>query len=244
MPVMKKLKQDIARMESGTVFSYNDLKFSESQKGALAKALSRLTQEGVIQRLSKGKYYKPRKTRFGDLPPAENQIIDKCLTREGKTRIGYESGINIYRKLGLTNQISNEIIIATSKLGKSSFYFNNIRIRFIRQKNTITDKNIYYLQLLDALKEIKKIQDSDLNQSLRILKTKLQELDPNERKRMISLAKRYNPATRALFGALLESIGESPDALLPLRRSLNSLTRFILKLDPQILPNKALWQIA
>lgn len=244
MPVMKKLKQNISKMESGTVFSYDDLKFSESQKVALAKALSRLTQEGTIQRLSKGKYYKPRKTRFGDLPPAEDQIIDKCLTREGKTRIGYESGINIYRKLGLTNQISNEIIIATSKRGKSSAYFNNIRIRFIQQKNTITDNNVYYLQLLDAIKEIKKIQDSDLNQSLKVIKVKLQELDPNERKRMVSLAKKYNPATRALFGALLESIGESPGTLLPLRRSLNSLTRFTLKLDPQILPNKALWQIA
>jgi len=245
MTVMKKLKDKVNKMENGEIFSYEDLDFSKSQKEALAKGLSRLVQEGMIKRLSKGKYYKPRMSRFGELPPAEGSIIEKCLLKEGNKRIGYESGVNFYRKLGLTDQVSNEIVISTNKPKKETgSLMRNINVRFVKQNNRITFKNIYYLQFLDALRDLKKIPGSDTNQSLQILKSKLQLLDEKERKTIVALAKNYNPSTRALLGAILEDIGEHAGLLKALKDSLNPLTRFKINLDPRILPNKDNWRIA
>jgi len=49
---------------------------------AYFKALSRLVQSGKLVRLEKGKYYKPKTTRFGPIRPSESEII-KALTQKG-----------------------------------------------------------------------------------------------------------------------------------------------------------------
>ena len=118
---------------------------------------------GKIVRLSKGQFYKPEKSEFGLLQPPEYQIVKDLLEEKNKI-VGYITGISIYNKLGLTTQVSNTIQIGTN-IKRKPKKRGKYNIRFIRQKNTITKENTYFLQLLDAVRFINRIPDADVNQS-------------------------------------------------------------------------------
>ena len=46
---------------------------------ALAKALNRLVLQGELQKIAKGKYYIPKKTIFGNLKPADSELVKDFL---------------------------------------------------------------------------------------------------------------------------------------------------------------------
>jgi hypothetical protein len=129
---------------------------------------------GVIQRLSKGRFYKPKQTIFGKLKPSQEEVVKDLLEKDGKI-IGYLTGISIFGQLGLTTQISNIIEIGVK--GKK----NNTRrgmysIRFVQQANLITRNNIPLLQLLDSIKSIKRIPDSTPDSSYNRIKAIVKSL--------------------------------------------------------------------
>ncbi len=63
----------IDRLPKGYVFSYNDFTTEVNQKEAVIKALNRMVVSGKIAKLSKGKYYKPENTPFGNLNPSRHK---------------------------------------------------------------------------------------------------------------------------------------------------------------------------
>ena len=105
------VKNSIDNFQPGQVFDYTLFPVRSDAFMALAKSLSRMTKEGQIVRLSRGKYYKPQKSVFGDLKPDENQLIHS-LTQVGDKTIGYVTGLAAFNALGLTSQVSNTLIIA------------------------------------------------------------------------------------------------------------------------------------
>ena len=88
----------------------------------------------------------------------------KDLLEEKNKIVGYMTGLSIYNKLGLTTQVSNTIQIGTN-IERKPRKRGKYNIRFLRQKNTITKKNTYMLQVLDAVRFIKRIPDADINES-------------------------------------------------------------------------------
>ena len=66
----KSIKNKIASFEMGKVFRLEDLGLSRAEQNAAVVALGRLVQEGEIERLSPGNYYKPKRTRFGVVGPS------------------------------------------------------------------------------------------------------------------------------------------------------------------------------
>jgi hypothetical protein len=230
----------IDRFKSGYVFTYNDFFISVDKVNALKKALSRLVASGKIVRLSKGKYYKPKEGIIGDLMPDEYQIVKDLLEDEGKL-IGYLSGFSAFNKLGLTTQVSNTIQIGTN-IDKKSIKRGKYTIRFIRQRNTINKDTIFILQILDSIRFIKRIPDANINTSCERLKNIIQDLSDSDLDYMLKLAIKYNPATRALTGAILELIkGEAYVALL--YKTLRITTTFDLNISEETLKNKDKWQI-
>lgn len=65
------------------------------KKEAVFKALNRMVKAGKISKLSKGKYYKPEKTPFGEWQPDQEQVVKDLLEDDGKL-IGYLTGYSIY----------------------------------------------------------------------------------------------------------------------------------------------------
>lgn len=230
----------INRFKSGFVFTYNDFNIPVDKTEALKKALSRMVASGKITRLSKGQFYKPEVTKYGTLRPLEYQVV-KDLLEDANKIIGYLTGVSAYNKLGLTTQISNTIQIGTN-IDRKPRKRGKFNIRFIRQKNTITRDNIYLLQILDSIRFIKRIPDSNINSSVILIKEIIQNLSNEEQKLLVKLALKYNPGTKAITGAILEQINSIDDAL-TLYNSIKPVTEFKLNLSEDILKNKKKWRI-
>ncbi|MFP4664989.1 MAG: DUF6088 family protein [Bacteroidales bacterium] len=213
----------INRLPKGYVFTYGDFTPEVKSKEAIIKALNRLAKKGKITKLSKGRYYKPEQSPFGELPPPQQQVV-KDLLVSGDKITGYLTGYSIYNQLGLTTQVSSTIQIGRNEVRpplKRGIY----TIKFIKQKNTITEKNIPLLQILDSIRTIKKIPDTSIADACRQIAKLVKERSTEDVISMIRLSKKYPPATRALLGGILDYIGENPDRE-TLINSLNPITTY------------------
>ena len=65
----------INRFQDGYVFTYTDLDISADKSNTIIKALNRMIESGKLRKLSKGRYYKPKITEFGELYPDMYQVV-------------------------------------------------------------------------------------------------------------------------------------------------------------------------
>jgi hypothetical protein len=240
MKTTEYIASTIDRLPNGYVFTYSDFITAVSQKEAVIKALNRMVASGKIAKLSKGKYYKPENTPFGNLPPNQAQVVKDLLEENGKIT-GYLTGYSIYNQLGLTTQVSNTIQIGKNQI-RPNFKREYYTISFIKQKNTITKENIPLLQILDTIRYIKKIPDSSIKSASNRILTILKKISENDKNTMVRLALKYPPASRALLGALLEQLQQSKIAG-PLLKSLNPITKYKLPGASKVLSTTEKWNI-
>lgn len=233
--VSKSIKKKISDFEMGKVFRLEDLGLPHSAYDAAVVALGRLVQSGEIERLSPGVYYKPKQTRFGVVGPSMEERF-RDLLYEGDAPIGYFTGFYVFNLFGLTTQQSSTLEIGTN-FPKRNTKRGIYDIRFVLQKNPISQDNIEMLRLLDCLKWIKKIPDTTIDKSYTLLEKKVNKYAKEERKQLVELSLKYTPLTRALLGSML------PDELLAmtLHRTLNPLTRFRIGLSPTLASSQ--WNI-
>lgn len=231
----------INRLPKGYVFTYSDFIRNVNQTEAVIKSLNRLSSSGKIVKLSKGKYYKPEDSFFGKLQPSQSQIVKDLLEKNDKM-VGYLTGYSIYNQLGLTTQVSNLIQIGKNEI-RPSFTRKNYKISFIRQKNIITKENISLLQLLDAIRTIKKIPDSNIENSCQRFLAIIKKFSDKEINQLVRLALKYPPCTRALLGALIEELQKN-QAAKPLFKSLNPITKYKLLGAATILSTTKKWNIS
>ena len=87
------------------------------------------------------------------------------------------------------------------------------------------------MQILDAIKNINKIPDSTVASSFNRLKSIIISLSETEVNTIVRLCLKYPPSTRALLGALLESIhmGNNIKLIITLQSSLNPITKYEYK---------------
>jgi len=240
MKIAEYITNSIDRLPKGYVFTYEDFMGEVKKKEAVIKALNRMVASGKISKLSKGKYYKPEKTNFGELTPPQYQIVKDLLENDGKI-IGYLTGFSIYNQLGLTTQVSNLIQIGRNEV-RPAVIRERYTISFIRQRNTITKENIPLLQLLDAIRYIKKIPDSALSTVCNRLLILVDKLSESEEKTIVRLSQKYPPATRALLGAILDQLDRSSN-LNTLQNILNPITQYKLKGVTKVLKTAENWNI-
>jgi len=229
----------IDRFPKGFVFTYADFNSEVSQKQALIKALNRMVISGKIAKLSKGKYYKPETTPFGDLLPNQKQVVKDLLEEKGKIN-GYPTGYSIYNELGLTTQVSNTIQIGKNEI-RPSFKRDRYTIDFIKQKNNITKDNIPLLQILDAIRNIKKIPDTTITNSCIRFIAILRQLKEKDLLLIMRLAHKYPPATRALLGAMLDELKSTKTETL--FNTLNPITKYKLAGAFSVLSTAEKWNI-
>lgn len=229
----------IDRFPKGFVFTYSDFNREVSQKQALIKALNRMVLSGKIAKLSKGKYYKPETTPFGDLLPNQKQVVKDLLEEKGKIN-GYLTGYSIYNQLGLTTQVSNTIQIGKNEI-RRSFKRDRYTIDFIKQKNNITKDNVPLLQILDAIRYVKKIPDTNTTNSCIRFIDILRQLKEKDFLLIMRLAIKYPPATRALLGAILDELKSTKTETL--YNSLNPITKYKLAGAFSVLSAAEKWNI-
>ncbi len=240
MKVSDYIAATLDRLPKGYVFTYADFITDVNKKEAVIKALNRMVLSGKIAKLSKGKYYKPENTPFGNLQPKQAQVVKDLLEDNGRIT-GYLTGYSIYNQLGLTTQVSNTIQIGKNEI-RPSFKRERYTISFIKQKNTITKENIPLLQILDAIRYIKKIPDATIELSCRRLLAIIGNLPEKDKITLVRLALKYPPVTRALLGTMLDQLKQT-DLTQPLQKSLNPITKYKLPGVTKILLSAEKWNM-
>jgi hypothetical protein len=231
----------INQLPTDLVFSYTDLDITGGKENTIVKNLNRLTAAGVISKLSKGKYYKPRQTQFGALKPSPYQIAKDFIEKESKL-IGYLTGNSAFNELGLTTQISNALQIGTNKYRrtvKREIY----TISFVVQPNRITKDNIELLRILDAVRFIKAIPGTTPDEACIRLIEIFRELTPDKKMKLTNLALQYTNSVRALSGAILEMVDAEQALFNKLQKSLNGVTDYKIPVSENILPTKTKWRL-
>jgi len=115
--------------------------------------LNRLNKENVIKTAYKGIYYIPKTNIFGEVPLANNKIIQyKYLIDKFGNVKGYITGANLFNKVGLTTQVPNIIDIVTNECKNNNKYENkNLNVIIRKPKIEINNDNYKYLQLIDLI---------------------------------------------------------------------------------------------
>ncbi len=236
MSIAQITRNFIDSIENGKLFMYEDI--PSDNKLGIAIELSRLFRKGVIKKVAKGKYYKPRMTLFGEMGPSSDEKIRSFLEASDND---YVTGISNFNQLGLTTQVPNIITIASNQSSRK-VKMQNLTIKFVRKRCIAAQKDIKLLQLLDALNGIKKIPDVSIDNALIMLQIMIKKLEKKEQQILAILALNYPPCTKALVGAILKNLGLWEEAY-KLKSTLNLITSYKINISKDVLPNKEEWRI-
>jgi uncharacterized protein DUF6088 len=240
MKVAQKIEKEISKIKEGTTFKYQQLSIESSEYSAATKAIERFIEKGIIKRVSTGVFYKPKQTIFGELKPNEEELLKPYLFQNNK-RVAYITGTSLYNRMGLTTQISKNIKIA-SRDKRITISVGSIKGTPVKSYVDVTEKNFYLLEILDALKDFKKIPDLDKGSAIKIISNRLNELNTNEIKQLIKCVLSYPPRVIGFLGALLEKI-DSLIELTILKRSLNPLSEYNYGINKSLLSTAPNWNI-
>jgi len=223
------------RIEQGgeRVWRLND--FQGLPFSGVARALSRLAHLGVVERLSKGVYYRPRQTTLGKSLP--NPAAIQKLASQRKNI--FPSGIGAANLLGFSTQTARRGEVATSALSLPRKLLGADTLIHTRRPEawaTLSDEDA---ALLDFLRRAGRTSELSPEKTIRRTMTLLSE--KGRFQRLAKVAPSEPPRARALLGALGEEIGVKPALLAALRDSLNPLSRFDFGAFSG-LPNAARWQ--
>lgn len=107
----KEILQQIERIDAGRIFTLRDLSFPNDKLANVAVLLSEQSKKGVLVRIEKGAYFRPRQSALGlgTLPVYQDEQL-RYITQKLD---GYITGAYIYNKMGLTEQVATTITIAT-----------------------------------------------------------------------------------------------------------------------------------
>jgi len=240
MTLASQIQAQINKLPEGKSFGYADLAIDKKDYQTAAKVLERIQAKGIIKKISKGVFYKPEQTVFGELKPDYNEQLRPYLFENGK-RIAYITGAYLYNQLNLTTQMAFRIKIAS----RSKRIFINrgaVKADAVKSYTDVTESNYELLGFLDAFKDIKKIPDCSPRQAVKILSSRIKNLSEKQIENLTKYALLYPPRVKALVGAILENNGSNTD-ISKLKVSLNPLTKFDIGLKEIDLPTIKNWNI-
>lgn len=187
---------------------------------AVAQALSRLTRQGVLERLSKGTYYRSRQTTFGKSLPNPAAIQELASRRKNI----FPSGIAAARLLGFTTQAARRGEVSTSALSLPRKLIGADTVIHTRRPEAWAGLSDTDAALLDFLRRGGRTSELSPEETVRKTLALFSEKDRFER--LLKVADSEPPRVRALLGAIAEEIGKNSAARAHLRASLNPLSRF------------------
>ena len=150
--------------------------------------INQLLSIGMLKKLARGLYYAPRHSRFGPLPPSDEQVVKEFLRDTDFLILSPSS----YNTVGLgTTQLYNITLVynhkryGVFKLGNRQFHFR-VKPRFPKKLTP----EFLYVDLLNNLDELAEDRDAVLSQA----RTKLLAFNPTQLQKALD---RYgNMATR------------------------------------------------
>ncbi|MGE1062821.1 hypothetical protein NXG27_09395 [Megasphaera paucivorans] len=192
-------------------------KFSSVSTANILKILERACLNKKIVRISKGMYYKPRKTRFGVLPISESEIVDFFVGVNNQ--YGIQSGYYLFNKYNLTTQVAKKHIIYSNVSIRDKGKINNtVIIKLPLQYHLSMAETFEFIEILDQYQHIEDLNSQSFLQYCEYAVKKF-----NERQfYKICQFKKYKKKTVAFLKTILDSYHVPND----LGRYLNSTSRY------------------
>jgi hypothetical protein len=209
--------------------------FRGASFGAVAQALSRLTRNGDLVRLSKGVYYRPRTTTFGRSRPSPAALRRLAENQ----RPLFPAGVPAANLLGFSTQTSARGEVATSDSSLPRKLVGDDTVVHTRRPATWARLAHADAALLDFLR--RGATTSELAPEETIRRTLRLLAEPGRFERLLRVAQTEPPRVRAILGAVGEELGKAQAVLGRLRGSLNPLSRFDFGLLSG-LPSARRWQ--
>lgn len=75
MIIADKVKETITNTKEGVILTIADFQVEPQYQQVLVMSLSRKVRTGELKKISKGKYYKPKNSISGTLPPSFDEVI-------------------------------------------------------------------------------------------------------------------------------------------------------------------------
>lgn len=126
---------------------------ADMSEAAFYKTLERFCRDGSLAHLAKGLYYKPRKSKFGNVPIREQDIVAYYVENEGGLVVGYR----LYNKKGLTTQVSKQIEVFSNRLPGQRKTIQNVVVKNI--PCDLNKKRTAVIEVLEILQNYSKIED-------------------------------------------------------------------------------------
>ena len=210
----------LSKIEAGGERVWRLADFGNMPIMAVAQALSRLSRQGIIQRIGKGLYYKARQTVFGESKP--NTSLLRSLSIQGKGV--FPAGSAAANFLGFSTQNAAKIEVATNGLSLPRLLIGKEAIVHTRRPDSWKEFSCKDAAILDFLRQ--RGEFSELSPGETVSKLLGYFREPGQLERLLRAALSEPPRVRAMLGAIGQELGCSASQLFSLRESLNPLSRF------------------
>jgi len=152
MSVIKQIESILKKRKPGEILFISDF-LETSDYDTVRKSLQRLTEKGLLIRLSKGIYYYPKNDKLlGLIYPSAEQIANAIAKRD-KARIIPTGAYAMYR-LGLTTQVPMNVVYLTDgsarkvQIGKQKIVFKKTSPKNLSAKNQLSNLIIQGLRAI------------------------------------------------------------------------------------------------
>ena len=164
------IEQKISRFKPGQIFSPSDFKELGSST-AIRKALSRLVEQGHVERMGQGIHVLPKNDKvFGKLLPSMEQLAE-ALAKKDHVKIK-PSGQYALNKVGLSTQVPMRLVFLTSgnskriQIGKNAIIFKSSTAKKLSMKGDITSLLFLGLEELN----LQKLSQTQMDRILELIK--------------------------------------------------------------------------
>ena len=117
------------------------------------KTMERLVKSGKLVHLTKGLYYRPKRTRFGNVPISEEEISRHYLSNGEGLLVGYR----MYNREGITTQVGKQVEIFSNSIMEEKKHIQNVSVRKISAE--LNEKTIPIIEILEILQNYRRIED-------------------------------------------------------------------------------------
>lgn len=120
---------------------------------AYAKNIERAVNKGLLSKVAKGVYCRPRNTRYGTVMPSEQEILREYIGENKGIIVGYY----LYNEINISTQIAKTIEVFSNAINGCTRTINNIVIS--RRNLEFTKEVSATIKMFEVLKNFSEIQD-------------------------------------------------------------------------------------
>ena len=182
------------------------------------KILTRLVNDGDLVHLTKGIYYRQKKSRFGVLPISDKEIVQHYTAEQQGLVIGYQ----LYHKKGLTTQIAKKTTILSTLLVEEQKNIRNVSVQRLTAKLSLDV--IGAIETLEILQNYNQMEELNRRRLALYMKQFASQYS-EQAVEYVLLHRRYKKSTIALLAKFMDHL-----------RIKNNLRKFLSPLSKYKIP--------